>query len=218
PRRLGGGDDRNRRAGVGVRRGCRVDPPSPDRRDRRDPGLDLAGGKAVRRLLPASAPVRCHHGGRRARGRRRSRHPFLALAAGSLGGRVHARGNALHQAGRDVMAGELALEARPHGGRDQVARAWTAVRTESALAVLAIGLLGLHVVDDSFLQPQTGTSAADHLVSGLVPLALLVLFAVRYGRMRAGPRGTLAIAVGLFGIAGGLGEAGYYSLHGGPAG
>ena len=116
------------------------------------------------------------------------------------------------------MASQLTFEARPRGGHDHASRAWTAVRTESGLAVLAIGLLALHVVDDSFLQPQTGTSAADHLVSGLVPLALLVLFAVRYGRMRAGRRATLAIAVGLLGIAGGLGEAGYYSLHGGPTG
>ena len=84
------------------------------------------------------------------------------------------------------MGADLAFDARPLGGRDQVARATAAVRTESGLAVLAIGLLALHVVDDNFLQPQPGTSAADHLVSGLVPLALLAVFAVRYGRLRRG--------------------------------
>ena len=39
---------------------------------------------------------------------------------------------------------------------------------------LAIGDVALHVVDDAFLQPNPGTSAGDHLASGLVPLALLV--------------------------------------------
>ena len=37
-----------------------------------------------------------------------------------------------------------------------------------------------------FLQPNPGTSAGDHLVGGLVPLALLVVAGVLYGRLRAG--------------------------------
>ena len=94
-----GRDGRSGRAGGGVRRGRRVDPPSPDGRDRRHPRLDAARREAVRRLLPARAPVRRHHGGGRARGRRRPGHPRLALAAGRLGRRVHARGNARHASG-----------------------------------------------------------------------------------------------------------------------
>jgi hypothetical protein len=35
------------------------------------------------------------------------------------------------------------------------------------LFVVALGAIALHVVDDSFVQPQPGTSAGDHLVSGL---------------------------------------------------
>ena len=116
------------------------------------------------------------------------------------------------------MRSDLACDSRRLGSRGQVARAWAAARTEGGLAVIAIGVLALHVVDDNFLQPQSGTSAADHLVSGLVPLALLSLFAARWRGMGAGRRGALAIASGLLGIAGGLGEAGYYSLHGGPTG
>ena len=42
---------------------------------------------------------------------------------------------------------------------------------------LSLALVSLHVVDDNFLQPQPGTSAGDHVVSGLVPLALLVVAA-----------------------------------------
>ena len=44
---------------------------------------------------------------------------------------------------------------------------------DTALVPLASGLIGLHIADDNFLQPEPGTSAADHLVSGLVPLALV---------------------------------------------
>ena len=38
---------------------------------------------------------------------------------------------------------------------------------------LGIALIALHVLDDNFIQPEPGTSAGDHLVSGLVPLGLL---------------------------------------------
>jgi uncharacterized protein len=103
-------------------------------------------------------------------------------------------------------------------GRAVAARARATGRTEAGLAGIATGLLALHVVDDNFLQPQPGTSAADHLVSGLVPLALLVAFVARYGRLRPGGRAAIAIATGLFGIAAGMGEAGYYTLETGPSG
>ena len=116
------------------------------------------------------------------------------------------------------MSADLAVDAQPFGGSDRVGRATAAVRTESGLAILAIGLLALHVVDDNFLQPQPGTSAADHLVSGLVPLALLAVLLARYGHFKAGLRATIAIALGLFGIVAGLGEAGYYAITLGPSG
>jgi uncharacterized protein len=116
------------------------------------------------------------------------------------------------------MSTGLALGSHPLGGRRIVALARAAMRTEAGLAGLAVGLLALHVADDNFLQPQRGTSAADHLVSGLVPLALLVAFVAGYTRLRAGARAAIAVALGLFGIAGGVGEAGYYSLETGPSG
>jgi len=77
------------------------------------------------------------------------------------------------------------------------------------LGVGAVLVVALHVVDDRFLQPQPGTAAGDHLVSGLVPLAALLLFAVFYPRLRAGWRGSLAILVGVFGVVTGI-EAVYY--------
>ena len=39
----------------------------------------------------------------------------------------------------------------------------------------SVALIAVHIVDDSFLQPEAGTHAADHLVGGLVTLALLGL-------------------------------------------
>jgi hypothetical protein len=85
------------------------------------------------------------------------------------------------------------------------------------VARVAIGLVALHVVDDNFLQPQPGTSATDHLVSGLVPLVILALAAWVYPRLRAGLRAVLALFFGIFGVVTGI-EAVYYSTKGGPTG
>jgi uncharacterized protein len=89
----------------------------------------------------------------------------------------------------------------------------TAARLEASLAGLGLGLIAVHVVDDSFLQPQPGTSAGDHLVSGLAPLAVLLAVAAVYSRLRPGLRASLAVTLGLFGVVTGI-EAAYY-LHAG---
>ena len=102
--------------------------------------------------------------------------------------------------------------------RGAAARVAAALRTEAGLARLALGVAALHVVDDNFLQPQPGTSAADHLAGGLVQVGLFLLFAWAYPRLRPGLRGTLAIFVGLFTVVMGVGEAGYYTRENGPSG
>src|SRR5206468_6938511 len=89
---------------------------------------------------------------------------------------------------------------------------------ESKVAVAGIGAIALHLLDDNFLQPQPGTSAADHLVSGLVPLAALLAVAIAYPRLRPGVRAAIVIPLGLLAIVAGGGEAGYYSLNGGLSG
>ena len=89
--------------------------------------------------------------------------------------------------------------------------------TETRVARASLALVALHVVDDNFLQPQPGTSAGDHLVSGLVPLALLAATAWLYPRLRAGARATTAITVGVLAIVGGVAEAAYYTLEVGPS-
>ena len=73
------------------------------------------------------------------------------------------------------------------------------------------------MIDDNFLQPQPGTSPGDHLVSGLVPLALLGLAGWAYPRLRGGRRGALALVFGVLGIAAGI-EALHYTREIGPSG
>ena len=91
-------------------------------------------------------------------------------------------------------------------------------RWESAIARVAIAVAALHLVDDSFLQPQPGTTAGDHLVSGLVPLVVLALAAIAYPRLGAGVRAVLALSIGLVATVGGAAEAGYYTVEVGPSG
>ncbi len=93
----------------------------------------------------------------------------------------------------------------------------TPARRATALFRFAVGLLAVHVLDDRFLQPQPGTSAGDHLVSGLVPLALLGLAAWAFPRLRAGARGSLALVLVLPAILSGS-EALYYGGQTGLSG
>ena len=84
--------------------------------------------------------------------------------------------------------------------------------------VAGLAVIAVHVLDDNFLQPQPGTSARNHLVSGLVPTAVLLGTAAAYPQLRAGVRATFALTLGILGIVIGVGEAGYYSLEVGPSG
>jgi dienelactone hydrolase len=93
-----------------------------------------------------------------------------------------------------------------------------AARLEASLARVGLALIALHVLDDSFFQPQPGTSAGDHLVSGLVPAAVFLGAAAAYPHLRAGLRASLALSLGLLGIVIGGAEAGYYTLHDRPSG
>ena len=58
---------------------------------------------------------------------------------------------------------------------------------------LGIALIALHVLDDNFIQPEPGTSAGDHLVSGLLPLGLLALAAWAYPRLRGSWQGAAGL-------------------------
>src|SRR5918992_1882208 len=91
------------------------------------------------------------------------------------------------------------------------------IRRESALFLLGIGVVAVHILDDNFVQPQPGTGATDHLVSGLVPLAVIASAAAAHGRLRAGLRAALALLFGVLGVLART-QAAYYAFNGRVAG
>src|SRR4051794_16910222 len=90
----------------------------------------------------------------------------------------------------------------------------TRSRTITRAFTAAVAVIALHIADDSFFQPEPGTSAADHLLSGIVPIALLALAAVAYRRVRPGAGAALALVVGLLGIGFGSEAVRYWSMEG----
>jgi fermentation-respiration switch protein FrsA (DUF1100 family) len=103
------------------------------------------------------------------------------------------------------------------GSTSSKSRAARLALTGENVALACLAIVALHLVDDAFLQPEPGMSAPDHLVSGLVPVGLVVAAAVIYRRLRPGGQAALALALGVFGIACGV-EAVYYTVNGGPTG
>ena len=94
-----------------------------------------------------------------------------------------------------------------------LALGWTTLRSETGLERIALGLVALHLADDNFLQPEPGTSASEHLASGLVPVAVLAAVAAIYPRLRAGMRAATAMTLGAIAITVGV-PAVYYLLEG----
>ena len=89
---------------------------------------------------------------------------------------------------------------------------------EAAVVLTGTAIVALHVVDDTFVHPEPGTSALDHLAGGLVPVAVLVIAALAYRRVRAGLRATIAIVTGVLALVIGATSAGYEAVTVGPAG
>jgi uncharacterized protein len=75
---------------------------------------------------------------------------------------------------------------------------------ETLLFRLAMGAAALWVLDDAFWHREPGTSVADHLASGLVPVALAALLAVSYPRLRSGARALVALTAGSLMIVAGI--------------
>jgi uncharacterized protein len=96
-------------------------------------------------------------------------------------------------------------------------RVTAAARTERGVFAVAAGVVGIHVADDSFLQPNHGVSALDHLPGGLMLLALVAAAIAAYPRMRAGFRALIAFVLGYLGVLGGV-EALYYGREVGLSG
>jgi hypothetical protein len=99
------------------------------------------------------------------------------------------------------MSSGPAAAAAPHAGQNRLARLVRTAGLEASLAVASLVAIGLHVLDDNFLRPQPGTSAGDHLASGLVPVAILAALAAAYPRLPAWLRATAAMTFGALGVA-----------------
>jgi pimeloyl-ACP methyl ester carboxylesterase len=77
--------------------------------------------------------------------------------------------------------------------------------------------VAVHVIDDNFVQPQAGTSAGDHLASGLIPLAVLAAAAAIHPHLGAGVGAAIAMTFGAIGITVGV-PAVYHLLDGNASG
>jgi fermentation-respiration switch protein FrsA (DUF1100 family) len=106
-----------------------------------------------------------------------------------------------------------------HAHGPAFARLAHVLRREQTLLVLSVAAIGVHVADDNFFQPEPGTSAGGHLVSGLVPLALATAagVVVLSAGFRPGVRAALALLLGLSGVVAGT-EAAYYGQAGALSG
>ena len=102
--------------------------------------------------------------------------------------------------------------------RDRVWERVRSARLETKLAAAGLFAVGLHVLDDNFFQPPPGTTASDHLVSALVPIAVLLAAGVAYPRLRPGRRAALVAALGLLGLVIGAIEPAYYGPKEGLSG
>lgn len=75
-----------------------------------------------------------------------------------------------------------------------------ALAFRSACAAIALFLL-----DDAFVHPEPGTSGGDHLLSGLLPTAVVTVLAVLVPRLpRAGAAACAALALGLSALVAGI--------------
>ena len=90
-------------------------------------------------------------------------------------------------------------------------------RFDSPASLSHVFQLAIHVVDDNFLQPEPGTTARDHLLSGLLPVGLLVAVAVAYIWLLPGLRAICSLLIGAFGLAA-TSEAVYYTSEVGASG
>jgi dienelactone hydrolase len=80
------------------------------------------------------------------------------------------------------------------------------VRADARLVWAAAALVCLYVLDDAFVHPEAGTSAGDHLLSGLVVPAVVLGGAFAVLRLRGAARGALMLILGLLAIVAGIAD------------
>ena len=71
---------------------------------------------------------------------------------------------------------------------------------------IAMAVIAVAVADDAFVHPEPGTTAGDHLASGLIPIAIALSAAVAYPRLRAGARACIAAVFGALALVAGIAD------------
>ena len=97
-------------------------------------------------------------------------------------------------------SGRAAAKTRASAGRR------AAGRRETLVFRVAMAAVTLALIDDAFLHPEPGTSAGDHLASGLAPLAIAVALALAYPRLRSGARAVAALVCGALAVTAGMAD------------
>lgn len=87
--------------------------------------------------------------------------------------------------------------ARPSGGI-------SSAPPEILTARIALGVIAIAVLDDAFVHREPGTSVADHVAGGLIPVAIAVIAAFAYPRLRPGLRAVVALVFGSLAIVAGI--------------
>ena len=103
-----------------------------------------------------------------------------------------------------VTHGEVSTATGAHMKAPAVTTLRHLVGDEARLFRLSAGVIVIAVADDAFVHPEPGTSAGDHLLSGLIPIAIALSVAVAYPRLRAGLRGVVALSFGALALVAGL--------------
>ena len=88
----------------------------------------------------------------------------------------------------------------PAGRERPAGRGLEASATEVVVFDCATALIVLHVLLDAFVLVEPGVSRADHLLAGLVPVAVAALAIVFYRWMWAGLRATVAFVFGVLAL------------------
>ena len=91
---------------------------------------------------------------------------------------------------------------KPQGIRALV-RTVAPSREAAAFAVCAL-LIAAHMFDDAFLHPESGSSAGDNIVTGIVGVFVVLAVAVVYPRLSTAWRGGAALTLGLYALVTGL--------------
>ncbi|HEY6886633.1 MAG TPA: CocE/NonD family hydrolase [Solirubrobacter sp.] len=81
-----------------------------------------------------------------------------------------------------------------------------ASRREALSFRVSLAVIAVAVADDAFAHREPGTAVSDHLVSGLVPLAVAGAIAWAYPRLRASARAGVAIVCGVLAVVAGVSD------------